>query len=93
MTYSALRRNIAGFVLSLLMVVAAPAVLAAQMTGDTAATGQTMNQSSGQVAPSDDQDDDGMDLGWLGLLGLAGLLGLRRRHEVHRVDTTRTVRP
>jgi MYXO-CTERM domain-containing protein len=76
------------------MLVTAPAALSAQVTGDTAATGQTMSQSSGQVSPSDDQDDDdGMDLGWLGLLGLAGLLGLRRRDEVHRVDTTRTVRP
>jgi MYXO-CTERM domain-containing protein len=39
-----------------------------------------------------DNDDDGMDLGWLGLLGLAGLLGLRgRKHDDHvRTTNTRT---
>jgi MYXO-CTERM domain-containing protein len=86
MTYNALRRDIAGIVLAaLLVLVSAPAQGAAQTTGDT---GQTRGQSSGQVAPAED-DDDGMDLGWLGLLGLAGLLGLRRREpdHVHRVDT------
>jgi len=86
MTYNALRRDIAGMVLAaLLVLVSAPAQGYAQTTGDT---GQTLGQSSGQVAPAED-DDDGMDLGWLGLLGLAGLLGLRRRdHDhVHRVDT------
>lgn len=42
-----------------------------------------------QPAPMVEQEeDDGMDLGWLGLLGLAGLLGLRRKPADHRVDTT-----
>ena len=85
MTYNALRRDIAGIVLAaLLVLVSAPAQGEAQTTGDT---GQTLGQSSGQVAPAED-DDDGMDLGWIGLLGLAGLLGLRRREpdHVHRVD-------
>ena len=92
MTYNALRRDFVGVILAvLLLLVVAPAQLYAQATGETTATGQTVGQSSGQVAPADN-DDDGMDLGWLGLLGLAGLLGLRRRdHDhVHRVDTTRT---
>ena len=93
MTYTALRRGVAALVAGLLIVVSAPALGHAQTTGDTSPTGQTMGQNSGQVA-TDNNEDDGMDLGWLGLLGLAGLLGLRRRdnHEVHRVDT-RTTRP
>ena len=92
MTYNALRRYVAGLMVSLvLLLVSATTPVFAQTTGDTAA-GQTMGQRNAQVVPED--DDDGMDLGWLGLLGLAGLLGLRRREEVHRVDTTsRTTRP
>lgn len=90
MTFNVVRRSIAGLVLMfLLSVVSAPTQIFAQSAGDTAVTAQR----SGQVIPSDDEED-GMDLGWLGLLGLVGLLGLRRRNEVHRVDTTtRTTRP
>ncbi|WP_338082918.1 WGxxGxxG family protein [Fictibacillus nanhaiensis] len=33
------------------------------------------------VAATNDQEDNDMDLGWIGLIGLAGLLGLRRRDE------------
>ena len=89
MTYKDLRRDIAGMMLAgLVALVSVPAAGHAQVTGDTA---RQMEQSSGQVATTDD-DDDGMDLGWLGLLGLAGLLGLRRRETVDRIDT-RPARP
>lgn len=65
---------------------------AAQTAGDSAANTALVTQ------PVENNDDDGMDLGWLGLLGLAGLLGLRRRdnhvHHTDRVDhTTHTTRP
>ena len=89
MTYNDLRRDVAGMMLAGFLILGfVPAAAHAQVTGDTA---QTMGQSSGQVAPADD-DEDGMDLGWLGLLGLAGLLGLRRRETVNRIDT-RPARP
>lgn len=39
-----------------------------------------------------DNDDDGMDMGWIGLLGLAGLLGLRKRDNVD-IRHTPTSRP
>jgi hypothetical protein len=48
----------------------------------------------GASTQTENNNDDGMDLGWIGLLGLAGLLGLRKREPVRvdRVDTTASTR-
>ena len=95
MTDKAVRRDITALVLAgLLALVAVPTPGPAQTATDTNVSGQTV-QRGGQVAPADDDDDDGMELGWLGLLGLAGLLGLRRRDPdpVQRVDPRPTTRP
>jgi MYXO-CTERM domain-containing protein len=39
------------------------------------------NNVTRNVAATNDQEDNDMDLGWIGLIGLAGLLGLRRRDD------------
>ena len=39
------------------------------------------NNMTRNVAATNDQEDNNLDLGWIGLIGLAGLLGLRRRDD------------
>ena len=63
-------------------------ILAAAFTFSPAALAQTTTATDEGAYSTQNEQEDGMDLGWLGLLGLAGLAGLRKRPEHH--DTTRT---
>ncbi|MBB4001615.1 WGxxGxxG family protein [Aurantimonas endophytica] len=54
----------------------------------TAALAQATAPDTETVQPTTNQnDDDGFDLGWLGLIGLLGLAGLAGRKRTTHVDT------
>ncbi|MBB4004678.1 WGxxGxxG family protein [Aurantimonas endophytica] len=72
-----------------------PLYAAALSAGLFAATGpaalaQTTAPANDPVQPmtnaSQNDDDDGFDLGWLGLIGLLGLAGLAGRKRTTHVD-------
>lgn len=70
--------------------VAAVAVLLGSAVSPAFAQAPAQDTMAPVSAPAvvEDDDDDGIDLGWLGLLGLAGLLGLRRKPDtVHTSHT------
>jgi MYXO-CTERM domain-containing protein len=48
---------------------------------DAADNDDNFTDTNRNVAATNGQEDNDMDLGWIGLIGLAGLFGLRRRDD------------